>query len=98
MARFKASLRRPDRPEVERLDNERIIVRVDGWECGVEVVAQKTQDGHDGFVIMLTGGSNHAVGSRVLARVLSPNKTQDTSVTVYNQNGEAAVIESPAVV
>ena len=98
MARFRASIDQIDKPEVHRFNDDWIDIRVEGWDFGVSVVAYKGQNGADGFVIRLTGGSNHTVEERTLARVVSPNGMQDTEITVFGQDGKVASKESPAIV
>lgn len=72
MAQFLGSVQ-GQRGEATRLGskNSGLVVRANGWQSGVKVVAGTNSDGVDVFDIYATGGSGYGTGQGLIATVSS---------------------------
>jgi hypothetical protein len=83
---------RNKRGEASRLGTPKsgIAARINGWDAGVEVYAQSTDDGADVFRVHVSGGSNETLCPAVSMIVRRVNGV--TTVSVTDPNGFARQI------
>lgn len=84
MAHFRGTVEGQGSGTASRLGSEKsgLVVRANGWNLGVKVVARVGAEGEDIFEVFSTGGSNGSRGEALIATV-------DFRGTVYPEQARA---------